>query len=385
MNDVFGNRPQVDMPSQQLPAILPGQQGDTSINIVNGIVTAQRVAITRDIRAVMNSLKALCASFGDQFVYSWEVNDRKNNRKTVIKGPTIKLANAMARQYGNCMVQTRVVDGGNHWMFMSRFIDLETGFSLERGYQQRKGQQTGMKDEQRALDMVFQIGQSKAVRNVIVNALQELTTFCVEEAEKGVLSRVASSPDAARKWIIDHLAEMGVDTKRVSAIYGGRDPANWTVPNMAKIYQEIRSIEDGMAGAEDVYPPLDADGKTVDDDPTAGIGKAIGGGEQQMKVARSVVNSDGVALFPTDEDYELGATIMHDGVKLRVVEVSETAVLVETVVEKLAAEPANKKPPRAAATKKEKDPPATTTTAAPAAAQTTAAKDGDNLDDMFKE
>jgi hypothetical protein len=145
--DVFGaNRSMADAPMATPPAILPGQQGDTAINVVNGIITAQRVALPRSIAAIQNRLKSLCAAYGDQFLYGWAVKDRKNNRETWIEGPTIKLANAMAREYGNCMVQTRVIDGGNHWMFMSRFIDLETGFSLERGYQQRKGQDTGMKD-----------------------------------------------------------------------------------------------------------------------------------------------------------------------------------------------------------------------------------------------
>lgn len=234
------------------PGAMPAQSGLIT-GVQGDIFTAQRVAQSRNMARIMDRLKALAHAAGKDWVYGWEVNDRKNNRKTWIEGPTIKLANDLAREYGNCMVDCRVRDEGPNWVFYGRFIDLETGYQMVRAYQQRKGQDTGMKDSQRAADMVFQIGQSKCLRNVVVNALQTLADYCVEEAKSGVLERVGKNPDAAREWIVKMLEKLSIERKRVEAIYG-RSSQHWTVADMARIYTEIQSIQDGMMNAEDVYP-----------------------------------------------------------------------------------------------------------------------------------
>lgn len=251
-------------------SLTTGVQGD--------VFQAQRVAAPRNLGMVMGRLKALAAAAGKNYVYGWEVNDKANSRKTWIEGPTIKLANDLAREYGNCMVDVRVRDEGANWNFYGRFMDLETGYTLVRAYQQRKGQKTGMQDNQRALDMVFQIGQSKCIRNVVINALQSLADFCVQEAKGALLARVQKNPDAARAWIIKTLAELSIDQKRVAAIYG-RTADHWTVPDMVRIYTEIQTIQDGMMDANDVFPlPQAAEPAAATVKPTEG---ATGGDANQ--------------------------------------------------------------------------------------------------------
>lgn len=234
-------------------AMPAGGYGNLTTGMQGDVFQAQRVAAPRDMTRVMSRLRSLAAAAGKRYVYGWEVNDRTNNRKTWIEGPTIKLANDLAREYGNCMVDVRVKDEGAHWVFYARFIDLETGYTLVRAYQQRRGQKTGMKDEQRAMDMIFQIGQSKAIRNVVVNALETLADYCVDEAKGALLDRVNKNPDAARKYIVDKLKSLTIDVKRVESIYG-RTAEHWTVPDMTRIYTELQSVEDGMIEASDVWP-----------------------------------------------------------------------------------------------------------------------------------
>ena len=230
----------------------------SSMHTGGDIITAQRVAVPRNTAKIMAQLKALAAAAGKAYVYGWKVKDKRNNRESWIEGPTIKLANDLARVYGNCMVNVRVVDAGAAWMMYGRFVDLETGFTTERAYQQRKGQDVGMADGQRASDMVFQIGQSKCIRNVIVNALQTFADYAVECAKDSLLAEIGNQPDKARAWIVGKLAQLNVDKKRVEAIYG-RTAENWTVPDMARIYTEVQSILDGMMPADEVYPVPGAD------------------------------------------------------------------------------------------------------------------------------
>ena len=283
-----------------------GMQGD--------IITAQRVAVPRNMQRILANMKALARAAGKEYVYGWEVNDRKNNRKVWIEGPTITLANDLAREYMNCQVDCRVMDEGKHWVFYARFVDLETGFSMVRAYQQRKGQDTGMKDDQRSLDMVFQIGQSKAIRNVVVNALRSLVNFCVDEAKNSLLDKVGKNPEGARGWIKQNLGTLAIDIKRVEALYG-RTAEHWTVPDMARIYTELQSIIDGMMNAEDVYPEAQkeaAERKREDSNPlagnqgqgvgTAGNGAPAGGAEAQRteSAGATVVDPDVLRKPPGD-------------------------------------------------------------------------------------
>ena len=244
------------------------------------IITAQRVAVPRNNAKIMANLKALAAAAGKNYVYGWKVKDRQNNREVWIEGPTIKLANDLARVYGNCMVNVRVVDAGASWMMYGRFVDLETGFTTERAYQQRKSQKVGMTDDQRAADMIFQIGQSKCIRNVIVNALQTYADYCVDEAKSSLLDSVGKEPEKARTWIKSKIVALGIDQKRVEAIYG-RTAEHWTVPDMARIYTELTSILDGMMTANEVYPEPAAD--VAAEDPAKNAAAKTGGRQPAKK------------------------------------------------------------------------------------------------------
>jgi len=230
-----------------------GRAGDTAISIMGEIVTAQRVAVPRVMAEIRTNIKALAAMSGSRWVYRIPFKNKRTGSVDYVEGPTIKCTNAVVRCYGNSLVTSRVIDNGDHWMIYARVVDLQTGSTYDRPYQQRKRQDTGMKDDGRALDMVFQIGVSKATRNVIANFLEDLVSYAVEEAKKGILERVGKNPEGARNWILEQLKEQGIEVKRVAAVYG-RTPEHWTVPDMAKMFAEINSIHDGMVDADDIYP-----------------------------------------------------------------------------------------------------------------------------------
>jgi hypothetical protein len=74
--------------------------------------------------------------------------------------------------------EVREIDVGDAWVFYARFTDIETGFSMERAYRQRKSQSSiKSRDADRQLDIAYQIGQSKAIRNCVVNSLQIYADF----------------------------------------------------------------------------------------------------------------------------------------------------------------------------------------------------------------
>lgn len=218
------------------------------------------VAVRRDEREIFNKLKVIATAAGDDFFYSWNTKN-KDGTKGVVEGPSVKCANAVARIFGNCSVKVRVFDMGAHWILYAQFYDMETGFVLERPYQQRKNQKTGMGDADRQLDIVFQIGTSKAARNVVCNALSEFTDFAFAVAKEQLVEKIGKRVDHYRQQVLDRLTALKVDPHRVELIRG-KAFDKWVAADLAKIIAEIQSVNDGMIHVDDVWPPLAEGGGT---------------------------------------------------------------------------------------------------------------------------
>jgi hypothetical protein len=240
----------------------------------DSIQTAQAVAVCRDEAQVLRKLKVLAAAAGENWYYRFPVKDR--GRQSWIEGPSIKLANDLSRIYGNCSIDVRALDIGDHWMYYARFTDLETGFNTMRAYQQDKGQQTiKTKDAERSMAIAFQIGQSKAIRNVIVNALGTFADFAMEEAKGKIVERVGQKIEEYRTRVIGRLDDMNIDVERVEAAVG-RTAETWLAHDIAKIIAELQSIKDGMSTANELYPGTATerprrqveDDKPIDDKPS---------------------------------------------------------------------------------------------------------------------
>lgn len=252
--------------STQEPARLPPESFDEGRNLPASIHSetaiqttgsgsmARKIAPPRDITRIMQNIKIMAAMAGDDWYYRWPVKN-KDNSKSWVEGPSIKCATAVARMYGNCEVACILKDGGSHHIFEATFVDLETGFMLTRPLQQRKTQNLGSRmDAARQEDIVFQIGVSKATRNVVNNALETFTDFAKNEAKKSLLEFITKNPEAAKKKILLSFAEYKIDVKRVEFIYAKKS-AEWLAPDIAKMIAEVRAITDGMANKDETYPP----------------------------------------------------------------------------------------------------------------------------------
>lgn len=221
------------------------------------IVTAQRVAVKRRQDEIRNTLRMAAQVAGDDFFYRWEVNNRSKGTKDVVEGVSIVGAMAVARIYGNCATRCIIAgETGTHWTMAAEFVDYETGFTLVRQFQQRKNQNTGMKDVDRAADLVFQIAQSKAIRNVIRGALGDLCDYAVEEAKRGMLAVIQNDPEKARAGCIKLAGKLGIDGSRIERVIG-RPLAQWTVTDIATAASRLRSVSDGFANADDLFPTAD--------------------------------------------------------------------------------------------------------------------------------
>lgn len=218
------------------------------------VLGAQRVAVYRDEQKVLQKLSALAAAAGSDWFYRFPVK-KKEGGQDWIEGPSIKLANEVMRVVGNIALEVRELDVGDGWVIYARASDLEGGSSMERAYRQRKSQSSmRTRDMDRQLDINFQIGQSKAIRNVICNFLQIYCDYAFEQAQNSLVEKIGKSLEAWRERTLEGLRKMPVDVARVERTLG-RAAKEWLAPDIARIVAMMRSIADGMASVDEVFPP----------------------------------------------------------------------------------------------------------------------------------
>jgi hypothetical protein len=223
--------------------------------LADRIVGAQQVAVYRDEAKILQKLSALAAAAGSDWFYRFPVRTRDAGQQW-IEGPSIKLANDVARIFGNNVNEVRELDLGDHWVFYARFTDIETGFSMERAYRQRKSQ-TSLKtrDADRQLDIAYQVGQSKAVRNCICNALQIYCDFAFDQARNSLVDKIGKDLANWRERTLTGIAKMPMELHRVERVVG-RASKDWLAPDVAQVIAMMRSVADGMATADETFPPI---------------------------------------------------------------------------------------------------------------------------------
>jgi hypothetical protein len=258
--DAFAQAPAREV--AQSPSIMPmASPGDR-------VFGAQQVAVYRDEARILQKLAALGAAAGDDWFYRFPV--RNKGQRTFIEGPSIKLANDVARIYGNCEVDTRVIDLGASWLIYARFTDFESGYALTRPFQQDKGaSRLGGDDQARKLDIAFQIGVSKAIRNVVTNALQTFADYAFAAARNSLVEKIGKDVQRWRNEMLVRLRDRGVDPQRVEYVLG-RAAADWTAPDIAKVIAMMKAVGDGMATIDETFPPKDRQTADEQTDPDTG-------------------------------------------------------------------------------------------------------------------
>lgn len=296
-----------DETREMLPMVAPAG-GAVAIGMFGAAITAQRVAVPRNLERVMANLKVLCRMNGQRYLWGWNVKKKLPSGQVVdewIEGPTITLANDLARVYGNCVTDVHVVEAETHTMFYARFTDLETGFSMTRPFRQRRKQNIGGKyDSERAADMVFQIGASKAIRNVIVNALASYKDYMIEESKDRLFSWISANIDKAREWCAKEVENIDdLDLKRIER-HVGRTIDKWTVRDLARVMTEMRGILDGMTLVEDVYPTGGDDeepAETQTDKPAEALAKAAESGRSRRAARAKEEPKPAAETKPSEE------------------------------------------------------------------------------------
>lgn len=242
--------------------------GNVMMQTKTAYTTAVKVQEPRRMAKIAHNVLQEAALAGSSFFYAWEVKDRRTGRSQRIEGPSIDLAMSMARNYGNCAIDVNMQDVGGYYLFTGIFVDLETGFTCPRLFRQRKGQNTGMKDTERQEDIVFQIGQSKAIRNAVVRAMPEwLVAKAIETAKDAELGKIKpENMHLARTRAISFFEPYGVTTERMESNIG-RPVDQWTPQDIVNLRGMATAVKEGRVSADELFPAAEPEKKIKPDDP----------------------------------------------------------------------------------------------------------------------
>ena len=221
--------------------------------------TAQHVIKPRDSARVAARLKEEARRSGVSFFYGWGAGKNK------VLGPSVKLAQAALRCYGNAALEMgEIQETEDAWIMTAYFIDLETGFTAARQFRMSKHWTIhGKFDQERKIDMRFQIGQSKAIRNVIINNIPDwMIRGAMQEAMAGVRETVlkfikAKGIATAQKMILDALKKHGIEEGDILAKCGISETKAMDSEMIVMLRGDLHALDNGMDHAEQLFPAIE--------------------------------------------------------------------------------------------------------------------------------
>lgn len=252
------------------------EQGRTLQKVGTQYTTAVAVQKPRSITRIVDNVLEEAKLAGANFYYEWPVKNKDGSTSRIGPGPSIDLSMCLARNYGNDAIDVQVEETMTHYLFKGFFIDLESGFTCPRLYRQRKKQDIGMKDQGRAEDITFQIGQSKAIRNAIVRAMPDwLVERAIEVAKEAELGKIKpENLHLARAKATGFFKPYGIEQNRIEMKLG-RKSDNWTAEDIVELRGMATALKEGRISANELFPPIDESDSSVENEKRA-MGKKRG-------------------------------------------------------------------------------------------------------------
>jgi hypothetical protein len=160
------------------------------------------------------------------------------------------------------------------WYFTHHFVDLETNTSKTRQYFQSKREDVGGRiDPIRANQIRFNKGQSKAIRNVIINAMPRTVVLqALQAAKKGVFAKMeafikSKGIAAAQAYTLNQLKGVGVDEAAILAKAGKDKLGDLNLDDLVLLAADYKAIENGDAHASELFELKEAKAAAPANDP----------------------------------------------------------------------------------------------------------------------
>ena len=231
------------------------KSGEQVVRQQTEYMTAVSVTKPRDLAVVLKGVMEEIALDPEEMFYYWEVKTKNDGMKPV-EGGSISLALAVVQNWTNVALLMKVEEDNTHYTFYPTLIDVEKGFTLTRAFKQIKKGYTGKMDKERAQDLQFQKGQSKAIRNLISNGTSRVLwkkcyraarALYIKELEKGDIS------DKVDRCIIA-FDQMGVHVDRLKSYVNIDDISRWTGTELANLRSAYAACAEDSKLIRDIFP-----------------------------------------------------------------------------------------------------------------------------------
>jgi hypothetical protein len=201
---------------------------------------------------------------------------------TDIRGPSIRLAEAIAQRWGNIASGLKVMSrSGEYSECVAYAWDLESGYYDERQFPVRHWRDTRqggyqLTDERDIYELIANMGQRRK-RAVLLTVIPgDVTEAALEQCERTMHAAADVTPDGIKK-LVEAFAEMGVTQPQIEARIQRRLDAVRPA-QIVMLRKVFMSLKDGMSEVADWF-------EAVVSQPT-GEGDAPSGQQQQQQGTR---------------------------------------------------------------------------------------------------
>lgn len=260
-------------------ALAPAHEQTLAVSLARAEIDQQVAtarAMPRHIKRVANNIYSLATLDPDTAAECVYVLPRGGKQ---LRGPSVRLAEIIANQWGNNRVGARVVhiDRIEKWIEAEGvFHDLETNTATTARVRRRISDRSGRIFND---DMIVVTGNAAcaiAKRNAILGGIPKAVWRQAYQATEAVLAGDEKPLVEVRAETLKAFAAMGVSPAQVCARVDLSDPEEITRDHVVTLRALYRAIRDGETTADDEFPPIDEGAKDK--------GKAAKGGGLKSKM-----------------------------------------------------------------------------------------------------
>lgn len=226
--------------------------------VTQGEARAVMTIVPRDLLQVVEKAQKEARFAKGRWYYSWTIR-RKDGAPEVVRGPSIRLMLALARLWRNIDVKISVEEEGpDYWVLKAVATDLEQCFSVEALFRQSKNVPgTINMGHDRALDIAFQIGQSKCVRNALAKIIPDWLTQKAMAYAMQAAQEEAAQDKAVADILLDLLSEfkeVGVTQQDIERRLG-KSISRITPQELTDLQGILTALREGQTTVYNEFPP----------------------------------------------------------------------------------------------------------------------------------
>jgi hypothetical protein len=252
----------------EIVATRPAPAVPTGMTRVEGrYVTAVAVQKPRSLPAVLRALETEATLSGESFYYGWAAGKERDRGPVRQAGPGGGPLLGQLRRRDCCPCRRRHRRLGLHRRVRGPRDRLH---HLARQFRQSKSWKVhGKHDEDRKRDIRFQIGQSKAVRNVILNAIPSgLIDRALEVARDGARAKLQGFIDKVDRekgkgqgtvqavdLVLKGLAKHGAREEAVLRKLEVAERKAIDIDRLLTLRGDLAALDAGECRCEELYPP----------------------------------------------------------------------------------------------------------------------------------